>query len=1011
MTPGRATTQASTSEAATPAARGGARARGNGIGNLAVQTALRDATGSGDFRLGARDAPEEHEARAVARSATRADAAARMSATARSTPRPATIHDDARAHAAAAALSTRAFTADGHVFLARGAARGGDGRRLLAHEMTHAVAHRGDRVVRRDDPPSGTPVTPTAEPDIGPRYPYLAQMITPPALAQLQTAADRRFEARRLRGDTMAPTAGTPVSITVPLTDLIEPEAHFTDMDVWDLVYGIFRDQSDPPLAGEMIRNEIMRRFFTGNGIPLDSAEVTVSLDDPHGMATGHASLRFEVSGLVVKDAGGMISVVALDAALESLTRIASVSAAVASQARELGDVAGMQAQRDALDDRIPKYATDVRAAFKDHSLASIRASAQRVGQLKASADSMAGNSFGGGFVGDLSAGLQKHVDTLSKLQEEAQAWHATNQPELTTGELYEKDGAAIAGYALRQYDEGGAGGYALGTLAIGGAGVLAILDGLDNMLSFGFQDQEADIARAFRRGDISKNDMVDLTESAAIRAAVTGVVTIAITIATAGIGGAVAGSLGLARGTLMYAAVGTGVEGALGNVVSLGTSTLLTSVRSYDDPFSQAIWSSGGASSGMDFVEAGAMGFGLGALTGPALGYGGFGRSTALSPRANALLEGAQANAPRWNTVSLGVDVATGMERHWAQHAVTGEIFEVGFNAKSGTGYIRHAASGSTRTFGPGGLDGFNAGLLGEGGAPITLGGDAPLVTVGRGTGGDFLPSGGASLGVDSKLAAMARELNMPAPPARTPLMLTVGDDPVVWVNTKSGVFHASGSQWFNNTQSGVALPRSHAMMMGAREAGLPRASRPITPFRNAAGTQMESSGAGPRGPAFFSASAQKPPAMITAIGADVAEASGYQHSLKAGEYGLGRPGGANVPGSDYLTAARVDGKMTIFVNDTKYSSVGNFPKPDPTLKRTWRREVWDAVSSRRLSFGDAALEAEIREAVAANRIVKRQVNVSVPAQGTEGVPRVEIATTPPSAPIVTPPPKPAAP
>jgi hypothetical protein len=51
------------------------------------------------------------------------------------------VHDDDRAATAASALEARAFTADSHVVFARGAyaPASHDGRRLLAHELTHVV--------------------------------------------------------------------------------------------------------------------------------------------------------------------------------------------------------------------------------------------------------------------------------------------------------------------------------------------------------------------------------------------------------------------------------------------------------------------------------------------------------------------------------------------------------------------------------------------------------------------------------------------------------------------------------------------------------------------------------------------------------------------------------------------------------------------------------------------------------------------------------------------------------
>jgi len=97
--------------------------------------------------------------------------------------------------------------------------------------------------------------------------------------------------------------------------------------------------------------------------------------------------------------------------------------------------------------------------------------------------------------------------------------------------------------------------------------------------------------------------------------------------------------------------------------------------------------------------------------------------------------------------------------------------------------------------------------------------------------------------------------------------------------------------------------------------------------------------------------------------------------------EIGLQAPAGANVPGTDFITAARsrTTGLMEIIVTDVKTSMKGNFPAPKTTIKGSWRTEVLDAVG--RLQLGDAGLEAEIVDAVMNNRIRLRQLNVDLQA------------------------------
>jgi Domain of unknown function (DUF4157) len=142
------------------------------------------------------------------------------------------------------------------------------------------------------------------------------------------------------------------------------------------------------------------------------------------------------------------------------------------------------------------------------------------------------------------------------------------------------------------------------------------------------------------------------------------------------------------------------------------------------------------------------------------------------------------------------------------------------------------------------------------------------------------------------------------------------------------------------------------------------------------------ESAGAAERGGTFQSASAQTPRSMNTAIRADLGESEAYKAALKNGEIGLQRPGGANVPGADFITAAEGPEGMEVIVNDAKTSSVGKFPAPKgPGVKAAWQVEVDDAIA--RMDLGDPVLEARIREAYEAGNVWLRQLNVNYSPAG----------------------------
>jgi Domain of unknown function (DUF4157) len=230
--------------------------------------------------------------------------------------------------------------------------------------------------------------------------------------------------------------------------------------------------------------------------------------------------------------------------------------------------------------------------------------------------------------------------------------------------------------------------------------------------------------------------------------------------------------------------------------------------------------------------------------------------------------------------------------------------------------------------------------------------------------------------------------------PPGPSPLLLPPGSAPV-WVNTRSGVFHRLDSPWYGVTKDGVMMTLEDAIGFGFREAGSPSTLQSIEPVK-IGGIQMESKGASPRGSAFVSARARVERSLITAIRADTGEALAYHHTLRNGEFGVRRPIGSNIPGSDFITAARIFQapargaarvRALIYVNDVKTSGVPSFPVPAATIKAKWRAELADAISPGKLDLGDPALEAAIRDAVTNGDIYIRQINVDVSESGQGSV------------------------
>lgn len=176
--------------------------------------------------------------------------------------------------------------------------------------------------------------------------------------------------------------------------------------------------------------------------------------------------------------------------------------------------------------------------------------------------------------------------------------------------------------------------------------------------------------------------------------------------------------------------------------------------------------------------------------------------------------------------------------------------------------------------------------------------------------------------------------------------------------------------------------LPEATETERTTEEERLLTGSGPQPPSRP---TITESSTASTRGATFQSASAQTERSLITAIRADIGEMQAYKEALLRGEIGLQRPLGANIPGPDFVTAAREgpNNEMWIVVTDAKTLTAegGRFPTPATVMRADWRAEAVDAAQ--RVALSNATLEREIRDAAAAGRIRLRQLNVDFTPSG----------------------------
>jgi hypothetical protein len=687
------------------------------------------------------------------------------------------VHSGGEAAALSRDLKAQAFTQQQDIYFGTGKynLESSSGQQLLVHELTHVVQQSGtpSSFIQRENGDGGD--SEVAVSQVAQRYGWLQGVLTHEQWSALMDA-----EQAVIEGNLVANSY-----IRVPLEYLLDAQTFFVDEDIWDTVYSIFLANGDGVRAGLLIRNEIKRRWFSENSLFPELDEVTISVVAPDAPLNTNTSLTFELYGTDLGELSGLLSLPALDEKWNE-TRLENIIAEVSDQANQLGQAANLVNQIESVSTTIPRFISRVRTDFSRYSLRQIRGQLASVRRLKSSAERLSERDLTSSRVSGVGSQVDPLITDLESLLADAQAWYSKHQPELTNQELYDWAGTELVTYAGNEWEEGGLG-YVTGGLGYTGAGVLAIFDGLGDVFTFGYQSTRGQIITAYRQGSISYQDMESLSEDALVRSVTTGVVTIALTVATAGFGGWVAGGLGLARGTLGYAVLSTGIEGALGNVVAMGTETLLTEVRSdYRDPYAQAIWAQGSHGFG-DFALSAGMGFGLGAGFGgllhlrtptpgtalalvdqppmPSTGLGALPEESMFGP---ALLQQG-ADTPIWHVVEAGIEPLTGGQRFYARH-VSGEIVELvvddtlnGYAVRHATGEIAYIEAGQP-TRGPRGLLPSEAGFAGIGDelVPTSTPGSGSVIEVGPGGAIEVLPEG-----------AVARPLSLP-PGSRAPRQLT---------------------------------------------------------------------------------------------------------------------------------------------------------------------------------------------------------------------------------------------
>lgn len=527
------------------------------------------------------------------------------------------LHTDARAHRLAGAARANALTDGRSIAFRRGAYMPGSpsGRALLAHELAHvALGHGADGRLHRDDAATvfaETGVVMGAGGAAGDlllrRYPLLAASLTPAEWTVLASAAGARE-------GTLAEDAPVPMvtSLSVPLSRLLDPLSRAVDMDVWPSVFSLLQEGGayGGTAAGLLIRNEILIRFQLENGVYPAEEMVAISVLDPLAIGTGASELSFSYRELQLETQAGAITANILDAAIQG-SRLDDIITHVSADAQSVAEAAGLVAQADAFDEKVPTFDARIRGNFRGAVRNEVGNFQAAAGTAQTHSASAGRTGVASGLVSGLDTRYATHAATLATLLSDLDAWRLTNPRETTLSEAAEQNTRRAAELDLpTTFDP-------FGNL-IDPVANAAITEFVINMV--GGRTQR-DIAEAYDRGEISMADMDDLQYCAAVRTATVVVVGIALTVATAGLGSAVAGGLGLASGGIAAGAVAGGFEGGVVVLGTMGSEHLLTSSRSFDNLHAQEIWGRG-AYTPEEYLLGGALGIGGGAAFGAGLAW-----------------------------------------------------------------------------------------------------------------------------------------------------------------------------------------------------------------------------------------------------------------------------------------------------------------------------------------------------------------------------------------------------
>jgi hypothetical protein len=343
-------------------------------------------------------------------------------------------------------------------------------------------------------------------------------------------------------------------------------------------------------------------------------------------------------------------------------------------------DIAAVAAEIDAelaeIEPLVAGLTAGVTTHPADYALNEVRGTAIRLGGDLEVASQFASRADAPPSIARAAARFQTLRTSFAAVAAVAQHWYDANPAGESLEMWNERLGTWLAGAGAREWEKGvreweKGGWHTLSSAAAyTGAGAVAVVEGAERLLSFGFHDAATAVSQAYTRGDISWNEGIRIAWSAAWRAILTAAVTRGAGAATGRLGVLAARGVRLAPTGIGYGLAAGGVSAGLTGATSLATQSLLTSAHQqhFASPAARAIWMQA-MPSGKDWAWAVPISVIVGGLAGA--------RAVELSrgatwPQLSGMLRDAAKGKGMFGVGSATQEQATAVGRAWVGEGAT---------------------------------------------------------------------------------------------------------------------------------------------------------------------------------------------------------------------------------------------------------------------------------------------------------------------------------------------------